>query len=560
MKTKKTAVYGVLTIALMCMLCAAPQDPWKDADNAKVNETRTRNTLPATITAYHDYPCTLFVTIPELIDSIQVVRRQGAADSVFTAFTNLEAGDSVLVFYFVIDNQEQASLQVLSYRKNGTVDTAVISLSMRYPPSVVPDSLYYLTYVKQAVDVKFNVTDPDGDIRSCEVYVDSTTGQAVTTNLSGSSASVTRNVSGPSFDTMVVFARAFDSAWNASVMAACTVFVMDTSRPALMPIGITPSIGDTLVKTLPCTLFVRVLDDSPIDSVKFEGQHVPIRNDTAIAVAASLDSGKSTYSVTAWDKAGNMGTRDIPITYTGTIKYKLTLKSGLGRTVAENQPIPGLWLDTCISSIVPDPSTLGIPNWKDSIQWSVTAIDTMPGSLKANLAANARLVTFAVPDSEWNGTQVFTLLANWPNTAVATASESYTITDIPDPPRITLKAVNKKARIVFDTVWADTCAIDPDNKSNTLTWMQDTSIGKVYTLQWISGMIIIIPPIGKQQAVAAGNWVGAPVFWSRKWVVVPKNPKSMFIIGSTYHDTLRLMATDPGGLSSTKDIPITATY
>jgi hypothetical protein len=48
--------------------------------------------------------------------------------------------------------------------------------------------------------------------------------------------------------------------------------------------------------------------------------------------------------------------------------------------------------------------------------------------------------------------------------------------------------------------------------------------------------------------------------WNRKWKIIAKNPKALFLTGSTYTDTLRMIVQDAGGLADTQDVVIKATY
>jgi hypothetical protein len=433
---------------------------------------------------------------------------------------------------------------VLSYRENGTVDTLVISLSMRYPPNVTPDSAVYHSYVKKPTEVKFHIADPDGDIFICQVWVDSATGQPTTTILTGATSTDTQNVTGLSFDTLVVFARAIDSAGNASPMAQCTVIVQDTLKPVITEYHITPSTGDTAVRTLPCNLYVRIADDSPIDSAKFTDsagmpiQPMSITRDSAHVLVASLDSGKHVYQVVAWDKAGNRGTRILPILYTGKVAYKFTFSNIIDRTANENVAFPAINLNNCVS-ISP---TTGIPaTWKDSIQWQI--LETKPDSgLKAAFSQTTKTVTFAVPDSEWSGSEAFTFIADWPNMAAGYAGATFTINPVNDPPRITWKGQRKSRLEDWDTVYADKCASDPDNPVTSLTWTQDTAVGKFFTLSW-NYTYLQRPPL-------------PPIpLWMRTWTIVSK-PGTVIMRTWTGKDTLRMTVRDPSGLTNTALIPL----
>jgi hypothetical protein len=518
--------------------------------------------LPSAINENQEYPCSLYVFLPALSDSLAVMIRVSGGDRVLWWLSPLSAADTATSLSLYFPTGVQSPLRVYLYRKNGTIDSLVKAVVVRHPPSASPDAERYSTYVNVPAHPVFSLTDPDGDIRSCQIWIDSTTGQAIVPQLtwvSATLATVTCAVSSPSFDSMIVFAQALDSAGNASAVAQCMVFVADTAKPVLTLLNITPSTGDTMVRTLPCTIEVRLQDDSPIDSARFADsaglsvQQMTITGDTASAVIATLDSGMHVYRVTAWDRAGNAGTLVIPIKYTGNVLYKFTISGISDRTINENGTLPSINLNNSVT-IAPNP---GISTWKDSIQWQV--LETKPGiGIVATLNPATKVVSFAVPDSEWSGVESFTFLANWPDMAMGNAGATYTINPINDPPVITLKAINKIAKRSFDTIWADTCVRDPDHKPSTISWTQDTTRGKIYTLQWISRLGIIGEPAAAPPAMIDGGILID--LWTRKWNVVTKNPKSMFIVGSTYTDTLRLIARDGANAVDSQNVIIKAMY
>ena len=334
---------------------------------------------------------------------------------------------------------------------------------------------------------------------------------------------------------------------------------MDSAKPKLTLLRITPSINDSIVNKLPCSLLVKILDDSPIDSAAytlnpFIKRPMTMINDTvALAVIADLDSGANNYEAQAWDRAGNLGTLPVPILYTGSTVYRFTFSNIADRTINENGTFPSINLDNTITL---DPPPVGVPNWKANVVWQI--LETKPDSgIRPTLNPATRVVSFAVPDSEWNGSESFTFIASLNDFATGYAGAIYKVNPINDAPVITWKTVIKAARSAFDTIYADKCVIDPDNPSSSITWVQDTTRGKIFTLQWVSSLRLL-----KSAAAPPPIETGIFIidFWTRKWNVVVKNPKSVFLIGSTYIDTLRMIARDPLGAADTQEVIIKASY
>jgi hypothetical protein len=553
-------VVSSLIAVVAFLFCGDLQDPWADPDNATLREDRCLTNLPAKVNLYQEYPCSLYIMLPALADSVAVVAPNSMGDTVLWRLGPLTAADSAIGLSLVFYPGTASPVTVLLYRRNGNVDSLVKPLLFKSPPTIVQPASRSI-YVNRDTTVAFTISDPDGDIHSCYLWIDSTTGQAIVPplNRTGLEATVSILVSGPSFDTMIVLAQAWDSTGNSSALARCTVFVMDTGLPRLSLLRITPSINDSIVNKLPCSLLVKIRDDSPIDSAAYALNPLVTRpmtmiNDTvALAIIADLDSGANSYEAQAWDKAGNLGTLRVPILYTGSTVYRFTFRNISDKTINENGTFPSINLD---STITLDPPPVGVPNWKANVIWQI--LETKPDSgIRPTLNPTTRVVTFAVPDSEWNGSESFTFIASLNDFATGYAGVIYKVNPINDAPVITWKTVIKAVRSAFDTIYADKCVIDPDNPSGSIAWVQDTTRGKIYTLQWISNLRMI-----KSAAVSPPIETGMFIidFWTRKWNVVVKNPKLVFLVGSTYIDTLRMIARDPLGAADTQEVIIRATY
>lgn len=535
------------------------QDPWTDPASSVIRDDRSLTTLPPAVNEYQEYPCSLYVLLPGLSDSICVVMRATGGDIVLWQLNPLSAADTAIGLSLSIPAGVQSPIRAYLYRKNGTIDSLVKTVLVRRPPSAAPVAERYSTYVNVPVHPVFSITDPDGDIRSCQIWIDSTTGQAIVpplTRTSATQATVTCEVIVPSFDTIEVLAQAVDSAGNASAFARCTVFVMDTGKPHLTFMRLSPSLNDSVVNKLPCSLFVKVKDESPIDSAvyavnPFITRPMTMISDTvALAILAELDSGANNYEAQAWDRAGNKGTVRVPIIYTGTVTNRFIFSTIVNRTINENGSFPPINLDNCVTL---DPLPVGVPNWKENVQWQILE-GIQGGGIQATFTPATRTVTFAVPDSEWNGAEAFTFIAEWNNMATGNATVIYTINPINDPPRITWKGSCMKTAFDSIIVFADTCAVDPDNKANSLSWTQDTSRSHHFQLLFLSNIRIT-----KTAAVIPGMGID-PLFtlWNRQWKIVPK-PGIKFPIGKDIvwsgSDTLQLIVSD-GTLKDTAKVVV----
>jgi hypothetical protein len=537
------------------------QDPWTDPASSKIIDDRSLTGFPPAVNEFQTYPCSLYVLLPALSDSIRVVALATDGDIVLWQLGSLSAVDSAISLSVTIPAGAQSPIRAYLYRKNGTVDSMVKTMQVRRPPSAAPVTERYSTYVNVPVHPVFSITDPDGDIRSCQIWIDSTTGQAIVpplTRTSATQATVTCAVTVPSFDTVEVLAQAVDSAGNGSAFARCTVFVMDTAKPRMTFMRLSPSSNDSVVNKVPCSLFVKIKDDSPIDSAvyavnPFVKRPMTMINDTvALAVIAELDSGANFYEAQAWDRAGNKGTTMVHIFYTGTTVYQFIFSNIIDRTINEDGTFPSINLD---SSITLNPPPVGNPDWKAAIAWQI--LETKPDSgIKPVLDPTTRVVTFAVPDSEWSGAESFTFIAAWNGIATGYAGAIYRINPINDPPVITWKGVTKLAKAAnFDTILADKCVSDPDNAASTISWSQDTTFGHIYTLEWLSRLII-----GSPATPAPSIPIERISLWNRRWAIVAKNAKWRPVTGTIYTDTLRVIARDPGALSDTQNVIIKATY
>jgi hypothetical protein len=548
-----------ITAAFFFIFCGELENPWQDPSNSVIKGERSLLGFPSTVNEYKEYPCSLYVVLPELSDSLVVTMDSSGGKKVLWRLRPLSAADTAIALIITVPGGAEPPLRVYLYRKNGTVDSLVKNLMVRHSPSVTPQAPTYSTFVSVPANPIFSITDLDGDIRSCQIWIDSTTGQAIVpqlTRVGATQATVTCAITSPSFDSVMVFAQALDSAGNTSAMARCLVYVADTGKPVLSLVRITPSTGDTLVRNLPCTITLHVKDDSPIDSARFTDsagtnvRQMTVINDTAGAVIAALDSGKHVYRVTAWDRAGNVGRLNIPINYTGSVKYKFVISGMIDRTVNENAAIPSINLTTSVT-ITPDPL---IATWKDSIQWQV--LETKVGiGILATLNPATKIVSFSVPDSEWSGAESFTFMADWPGMATGYAGATYTINPVNDPPRITWKGSCMKTAFDSLVVFADTCAFDPDNKSNTLSWTQDTSRSHYFQLLYLSTI-----KISKTTAESKATIIDPRIninLWNRSWKIVPKPGLKFIPIGKELvwsgTDTLRLIVSD-GTLKDTGNV------
>ena len=540
MSLKSCAILSAIALSLL-ITCAPPDSPMNNPSRAHIDGIHSLLSLGSEVPYQTAYPCTVKVKNSQFLDSFYV---QSTYDNTTTMLASgTVGGDSIITFAFAPQQVGEYELLVYVTRTDDTRDTITVVVEAFDPsPWIQPQQMRYTVHLKDSVTLQFTLHDRTGDLKFAMLWQDSVKQDpdVMKTLVSDSQAIVTQKVAYPSLDTAVWLIQAVDNALHASAVISCTVYVSDTLPPVISQAHLKPSFGDTLVNVLPCTLTVRVTDDSPIDSVKFGGNTLSRigAGDTFRLVTSALDSGKFTYMLRAWDRAGNSDSQAMSITYTGAKKYPpaLTVKLA-GQTVRENVAFKAIHLDSCVTI---DPLS---PYSIDSLVWTITEEDTA-GRLHLAYNQSAKTVTITPPDSEWFGSEIMVFRVTAPGAnGYAERILTFTVDSINDPPVITYKGQSKWSGTTFDTVWLDTLGHDPDCDSSKLVW--SFTAGKKYMASivaykkctgGIGGLCLYIP--------------------TRTVAFIPKigGPDTLSWIGS---DTLIFTVTDPAGASVSKPVILT---
>jgi hypothetical protein len=428
-----------------------------------------------------EYTCSLAVTHPEQADSFFVRRIIGTTD---TLLASGKASGS-LTFKVAIPTVGTFSLRVLIT----TLSAAKDSLTRNFTgyalvPVVIPDSSSRHIYLPaDSFTFSFTVTDPDSNVRFGYTWLDTATAATQSTpfmSLKPFHESFTRTVKKDALlaglhTPIVCKANALDADSQFSQTAVCTLFVLDTTSPAITLLS-PANVNDT-IKNLPVVIKAVASDLAGIGSGAFNGTVMLLKRDTVsfkdtlIDTVSSLDTGKHTDSIVVLDNSGNKGHLLLSLIYQGKQLYRPEIKE-LSRATTEGHAFASIWLDTCVT--IKDPGvTDKLKFAKDSLSWEIR--DSTGKLLAYDL--NTHLFTVPFPsDTEWAGTIKLTFKV-WV-TANPTLSDTkqplFLAAEVWDPPVITLpnQSVCGADSTPFDIIYLDTITTvrAPDNALSSLSW------------------------------------------------------------------------------------------
>ena len=412
---------------------------------------------------HREYQCTLRVTHPSLIESYEATLSYGENDVVVSSGP---VEDVSVVFALPIFHDGEFDLVTSLHNYDGTRPSLSRTFgTYRLAPAVVADSARYRRGLGDTAEIGFVATDPDSNL--LEVFSTRDSSDSVSHPVLASGQHRTefvRSVVSGSVDTILVSAWAMDEDSQFSSDAVCTLFVEDTVAPQLSVLALRPSTGDSLVAELPCTLWVRVKDDSPIDSVTFGTRHMSVSGDTAMIKLSQLDSGSLEFTVRAYDRWGNDASLSVPMFYEGDKTYPPKISDKLAaQTVAENESFEDVALDSVV--VIP-PEADYVPA---ELTWHITEEDPS-GKLELTYDAGTRSFSVAVPDSEWAGSEVFFFEAEAPGNLSDSKAATFTVTPVNDPPVILVKNQRRLVGSSFDTLVLSESAYDPDDTVSSLNW------------------------------------------------------------------------------------------
>ncbi|MBD3418570.1 MAG: hypothetical protein GF398_00485 [Chitinivibrionales bacterium] len=436
--------------------------------------------------------CGLALFRPQFIDSFVIVLAH--ADQSDTLARGAVGAES---YSFDITADAPGAYEITAgiIKGNGDRDSVHKSFFAYSNPVVHLDSSRYSVHAGEELALPVSVRDFDGDLELLRYQISQTNTiapQWESVGLNSDSDSKALTIKSNAFDTLYIFALAKDTGNNASEIAQCTVFVLDTVKPAIAFVRLNPSADDSTVNTLPCTLSVAVADSSLIDSVKFGNRPMDLAGDTAwLVITSGLSQGAKQYPVYAWDRAGNKGEQKITIVNNENSTFKPEITLTLGQTIKENELFDTIYLDSHVNVLS------GAPYDKSEISWLIA---DNAGGLTFTLDQARRMITVAIPDSEWNGAENVTFTAKAPNQTFDDALAAYRVTGINDPPRISnLFGQCAMPGDTFKEIEVKSIVYDPDDELTDLMWNFDAGKGDKFHLSdsgWVTfSMVPIMRPV-----------------------------------------------------------------
>lgn len=428
-----------------------------------------------------EYTSSMTVTHPEQADSFFAHHITETTDTIIAR----GKASGAFTFKFIIPTVGNFSLRVVITTLSAAKDSLTrYFIGYALAPVVRPDSTSFHVYLPaDSFTFSFTVTDPDSNVRFGYTWLDTTSASMKSTaflSLKPFHETLTRTVKGnvllPGLHAPIVcMANALDADSQFSQTAVCTLYVIDTTSPAVTLLS-PANVNDT-IKTFPLIIKALASDLAGINSGTFNGAVMLLKRDTVsfkdtlIDTVSSLDTGKHADSIVAVDNSGNKGRLSFSLIYQGKQLYSPEIKE-LSRATTEGHPFASLFLDTCVT--IKDPGvTDKLKFAKDSLSWEIR--DSTGKLLAYDL--NTHLFNIPFPtDTEWAGT-IKLMFKVWITSNVSlsyTAQPLFMVAEVWDPPVITLpnQSVCGSDSIPFDTIYLDTITTvrAPDNALSSLQW------------------------------------------------------------------------------------------
>ena len=119
---KKYLQVSLLTVLSTLLSCAsAPENPFLNPDNAKINEETSLSNMRDSLTIGVSYSCSVDVVLPALVDSFIVHLRGNGRDSVL--FKDTINGRARIIFTFMPEDAGAYAMQVVIVKNNGARDS-----------------------------------------------------------------------------------------------------------------------------------------------------------------------------------------------------------------------------------------------------------------------------------------------------------------------------------------------------------------------------------------------------------------------------------------------------
>jgi hypothetical protein len=535
-----------LLTVLMFLFCAQPENPYLNPNNATIQVSTSLKTLTDTLKTSTQYKCSVDVFLPNLVDSFFVTN----FDS-----TILKAAANALTpitFSFTPPDTGAYKIRVIIVKINGSKDSLVkngyvVALPF-LGPKITPVLPLVHLFLGDSVIVKFNLVDADSDLSGFTTRFSEDQDTALS-HAQDYSYSITSHVAHDTISRtlkgdilfqgikspLICFAQAIDRKNNLSTVAACTVFVADTTHPTITKLR--PVVDSTFI--LPDTIIALVHDNWGIDSVKLGEAQMTLSHDSAVYIVPALAPGTTTFdTIAAWDKAGNRTTLTFTRIYSGAKVYPPIVKN-LGMTVFTANRFDTLYLDTCANPT--NPATLDTATYQKSLLWQV--FDSAGTSL--SIPVSKKIVVAVPADPLWNGSIKLTFVAIAPTGPSMPTTALFTVRDLPGTPVITVGNQLKLVGNLFDTLLLDTCAKDSIDLPTVLNWtikngkyFKADSIRACPPCTHLPCLLCINPPFNRRIAIVADTAKIKPATW-------------------TGSDTLYFTVKNSRGLSKTKALVFT---
>jgi hypothetical protein len=558
-KRTATLLCGILlSMGALALFCGNPQNPYTQPKSAIIVADSSLRSLKDSVKAFTTVPCSVSLYLPNLIDSIHVhVVRSG--------FDTIIAGGAVsaspYTFGFYTASPGAYQVKVVVVRSDNSVDSMIKQVTVYLLlPAVVPDSTsFHITLPVDSFIVRFTATDADSNLRFGYTWLDTAIAQTQTTPFLSlkpyqvtffrtvKSATLLAGLHAP----IVCHAYAIDADSLFSPLAACTLYVKDTTKPLIQLLS--PATTDT-VRALPVPIVAIVTDLDGINSVTFNGSSMTFLHggDTAVDTVSSIDSGTTMDSIVAIDIGGNRAVLHFPLTYQGKKLYPPQIKD-LSRATSEGRPFAPVFLDTCV--IITDPAIVDKAAFaRDSVRWEIRD----SSGLLLSYDLNTHLFTIPFPaDSAFYGTIRLTFkvfVTNTPTTLYDTKQPSFFVTPFNFPPVITLAADQCFRVLQTDTINlnAATTAHDPNDALSSLNWT--FSKGAHFKVDSVYSRLLA--KASESEGLPIGNPIIPILFFTRRIVIDAISAADTSFYGT---DSLNFTVSDPGGLVATKKIYFTRT-
>ncbi len=545
--TSRKLLMSIVALVSFLIVCAAPILP-PLGELPTIDAAKSFSAIGDTLYINKNVSCTLSINNGNNVDSFVVyastkqsntkVRSGGkiANDTVQLDLPVLALGENTFTFY------------ILDFT-GAILDSATKKvLAVAQGPSIHPDSSEIHVQVGDTAHLAISITDPDSNLYKLYFWQDTLESKKDSISFSPKTSSIKRTVH-QVIDTSKELMRsvhfsAMDFNLNVSSIATVLIKVTDSIKPTIA------FYSDTTipVAVLPDTLAFGIADNWGIDSAHFnKDQDLQWKNDTALIVIATLDTGKTLDSLTVTDRGGNTITKRFHLTYHGIKTYPPKLVSILRPPRQENAPVDTLFLDTLVT--LTDPSTTYT---KNQLTWTITPV-TVDSGLTFSFNSSTHKLAIFQTSTELGADKkaIIGFKVTDPKNLSDYQQATFWFSEKNDPPSITMAHLFCNTlfnpRVLFSRVNVRNVLSDPDpydpvdTLKKNLTWTN----GKIIEANYYTDLIPLNIGIGPMRYMFR-------VTDSLEFTTIKASDSTW--IGS---DTLTFTTSDSKGLGTTKKVIFT---